>query len=170
MNIRAWLVSAVALAAVGCGGGKATVKGTVTAGGKPVVWGTVILVDATGEYHQGDIELNGTYEVPNVPSGAVKIGVTSPNPEDPRAAGRGKDGRGGKDGGAKGGGKGGAASGIDDPRSKFVAENGGAAPPRPAPPAGAWFPLPSPDKIGDPMQSGLTGEIKSGQPLDITIK
>ena len=170
MSTRALVVSAVALFAAGCGGGKATVKGSVSAGGKPVVWGTVILVDASGAYHQGDIELNGTFEIPGVPSGAVKIGVTSPNPEDPRAGGRGKDARGGKDGANKGGGKGGPVSGIDDPRSKFVAENGGPALPRPAPPAGAWFPLPNPDKTGDPMQSGLTGEIKSGQPLDIAIK
>jgi len=150
--------AAFALIAVGCGGGKATMKGKVTSGGKPVVWGAVILVDASGAYHQGDIELNGTYEIAGVPNGAVKIGVTSFNPS---------GARGGRPGGgkepAKAGGAG--ASGFDDPRAgleKMAA--------RPTPPPGAWFALPNAEKNGDPTQSGMTGEVKSGQPLDIDVK
>lgn len=151
---RACLLVAVLTFAAGCGG-KTTVKGTVTAGGKPVVWGSVQLVDASGAYHQGDIDLQGKYEIADVPTGPVKIGVTSPNPDNAR--------------GGRGGGRGepkvGKAS-TDDPRAKFASNT----PPRPTPPPGAWFPLPNPEATGDPLKSGLTGEVKSGQPLDIAIK
>ena len=155
MTTRAWIAAAFVLIAVGCGGGKATVKGKVTSGGKPVVWGSVILVDASGAYHQGDIELNGTYEIAGVPNGTVKIGVTSPSPVDQRGGGR--------PGGGKEAPKGGG--GFDDPREKL--EKMAA---RPTPPAGAWFQLPNQEKNSDPTQSGMTGEVKSGQPLDIDIK
>jgi len=150
-------VSVVAFAAVGCGGGKTSVKGTVTANGKPVVWGTVILVDAAGAYHQGEIKLDGKYEISDLPAGEVKIGVTSPDPVDPRSGGRGNAG--GRGGAPK---KGGVT--IDDPRGKPADS------PRPTPPPGAWFPLPNAKMIADPMQSGMTGEVKAGQSLDIVIK
>ena len=41
---------------------------------------------------------------------------------------------------------------------------------RPTPPPGAWFQLPNQEKNSDPTQSGMTGEVKSGQPLDIDVK
>ena len=59
---------------------KTTVNGKVSCKGKPVVWGNVILIDANGEYHQGVIELDGSYTIVDVPKGIVKIGVSSPNP------------------------------------------------------------------------------------------
>jgi hypothetical protein len=43
----------------------------------------------------------------------------------------------------------------------------GSVPP-PAPPPGAWFPLPA--NLSDPAKSGLTIEIRKGQPANIDVK
>ena len=144
----------------GCGG-TTTVSGKVTHDGKPVVWGGVTLVDAGGTYHSGTIGLDGTYRIDNVPTGPVKIGVTSPKPPDE------KGGKGGKGKTAPGGAAGGAGN-PDDPREKYMKEQGLTpnAAPEPPPP-GAWFPLPA--KAGDPMSSGLTGTVTAGKPLDIDV-
>jgi hypothetical protein len=143
----------------GCGGGKSTVTGKVTYNGKPVVWGTVILIDAQGQYHQGAIDLGGNYTTDDaVPEGAVKIGVVSPKPE------------GGKVLAPKGGAKAGGGSGFEDPRDKFMKEQGtgqNTAPPRTIPPTGAWFPIPS--KYADPNTSGLSGTVKKGDELKIEL-
>lgn len=155
-----WLAVTAAAAATGCGGSATTVTGKVSHKGKPVVTGTVILVDGAGQYHQGTITPTGTYTVADVPVGKVKIAVTSPNP-DPKAAAVAAGG--GK--GAVGRGGGSMAGGVtlEDPRAKF------ASTPEPTPqlPPGAWFPLPK--TAGDPETSGLTGEVKSGSPLDIDV-
>jgi len=141
--------------AVGCGG-KSEVKGKVTYQGKAVVWGTITLVDAAGGYYQGPIGLDGTFSIPDVPSGPVKIGVHSTNPDGSR--GRPKDG--GKVSGAVGGEK-----AEDDPRSKFKTASA-PEPPRPEP--GKWFAIPA--KYSDPQTSGLTGDVRRGQPLDVELK
>lgn len=155
----------IAALAAGCGG-KANPKGKVTYQGKPVVWGSVTLVDSTGMYHQGEIDLQGNYSIDGVPTGPVKIGVHSPKPEDPGGRG-GKGGKGAPIGGVAGKG----AADIEDPREKFFASQGGkknVEPEKPRPPAGAWFPIP--EKFSDPQTSGLTGDVKSGTPLDIDLK
>jgi len=151
----------------GCGG-NTSVSGKITHAGKPVVWGSVTLVDQAGEFHQGNIQPDGTYTIDSVPVGAVKIGVTSPKPAGESGGKGGKtapEGGGGKTGPARGGVGGG---GLEDPRSKHQQEPGGTpnhAPP--GPPAGAWFTIP--DKVRDPMTSGLTGTVTPGKPLDIDI-
>lgn len=132
---------------VGCGG-KTSVKGKVTHKGKPLVWGTVTLVDQSGHHHQGPIDLNGDYTIPSVPTGPVKIGVHSNNPASTRE--RPKLGAAGGD--------------PSDPRSKFKSEPV-AELPRPEP--GKWFPIPS--QASDPYTSGLTGEVRSGKPLDVDV-
>jgi hypothetical protein len=159
---RRW--SRVATAVLGVGalfvlsgcGGTTTVSGKVTHDGKPVVWGGVTLVDSSGTYHSGTIGLDGTYKIDNVPTGPVKVGVTSPKPPDD------KPGKGGKGRAAAGGGN------PDDPREKFLREQG-ITPnePLPPPPPGAWFPLP--EKAADPMTSGVSGTVAAGQPLDIDV-
>jgi len=148
---------------VGCGPAKTKVKGKVTYQGKPVVWGSVTLMDQQGQYFSGEIDPAGTYEIPDVPTGPVKVGVYSPNPEATDKAG------------AKGGkGAAGAKSGDpNDPREKFMAQQQAnnppeAAPNKPKPPPGKWFPIP--DKFTDPTQSGLTGEVRKGADLDVDIK
>jgi hypothetical protein len=156
---------AVSLAA-GCGGGTSKVHGKVTHAGKPVVWGSVTLVDSSGAYHQSLIDLNGNYEIANVPAGPVKIAVVSPNP-DPASHGGDPGGRGGPR--PKGGP--GSRGGTNDPREKFLAQKGiqKAEDDRPRPPAAAWFPIDR--KFADPNTSGLTGEVKPGATeLSIDLK
>lgn len=160
---RPWIANGTFLlaffAAFGCGGsGGVPVKGKVTFNGKPVVWGGVTLVDAAGQYHQGVIELDGTYKIDDlVPVGGVKIAVVSRKPQED---------------GARGGGKaagGGVAGNSDDPREKFMKSQGiTPSTGRPSPPAGAWFDIP--EKYADPMTSELTGTVKKGVDLDIELK
>jgi hypothetical protein len=145
------LVSTMSI--TGCGG-KTKVTGKVTYNGKPVVWGSVTMVDSTGAYHSGDIDLSGNYSIDNVPSGPVKIAVNSPNPVDPRKGNAGGDKP--------------AKANLDDPREKFLASQGGKETPKPLPPEGAWMKLP--DSAGDPNTSGLSGTVKSGEALNIEVK
>jgi len=138
--------------AAGCGGGSTKVTGSVTYQGKPVVWGSVTLMDERGQYHQGPIGLDGTYSIDGVPAGRVKIGVFSPKPDDPPPAEA-----------AKTGPKKMGTPGPEDPRAKFKQTPNNV--PRPSP--GQWFPIP--ERYGDPTSSDLSGEVRSGQPLDINI-
>jgi len=68
------------LAVAGCGGGTGTLTGKVSYKGKPVVYGSVLVRCADGIQRAGNIELDGSYTVLNVPTGPVKIGVDSPEP------------------------------------------------------------------------------------------
>src|SRR6476661_9877263 len=88
-TLARWGVAAILIACgpAGCSGGNSNVRGKVTLNSKPGVWGTVVLVDSTGQYHQGDIDLNGDYKIDNVPAGTVKIAVVS---IDPDSGGRGR--------------------------------------------------------------------------------
>ena len=152
------------LVAIGCGPTKTTVKGKVMYKDKPIVWGSVQLVDQAGMYYSGDIDLQGNYSIEGVPPGSVRIGVSSPDPA-PKSGSKGGKGAAPTPGAGKGDG------GFEDPREKFLREQGGAAgggDTRPRPPAGAWFPIPR--ELADPINSGLTGTVESGKPLDIDIK
>ncbi|MBY0513618.1 MAG: carboxypeptidase-like regulatory domain-containing protein [Gemmataceae bacterium] len=165
-RLNGWLRGAAVLALIGAaggcgGGGTSKVHGKVTYQGKTVVWGSVSLIDTNGNYHQGDIDLNGNYTIEKVPVGPVKVTVASPNPD--RGAGRGGAGKGVT------GGK--AGENPDDPRDKWLAEQGKSktAEERPRPAAGTWFPLDA--RYNDPGTSGLTGEVKRGDTeLNIDIK
>ncbi len=158
-NVARWVVLAVFLGCglIGCGANTSKVRGKVTHNNKSVVWGTVTLVDKTGQFHQAEINLNGEYELDNVPIGTVKIAVVSPNPDPPaRGGGKGKGGEAGP-------------PGVEDPREKFFAGKEKAAPPRPKPPAGTWFAIPQ--KFNTPEESGLTGEVKGRETvLNIDLK
>lgn len=72
----------VLAAAVGCGGGKgATVRGKVTYRGAPLTMGNVTLVSEDGKtVRTGQIQEDGTYEVPNAPTGRVQAAVVNPPP------------------------------------------------------------------------------------------
>src|SRR3954469_14066774 len=61
-------------------GGSATVTGKVTMLGRPVVWGSVVLVGADGHSAAGRIEPDGTFTVANAPTGEVVVSVSSPDP------------------------------------------------------------------------------------------
>ena len=64
-----------ALAAAGCGGGTATVAGTVTFRGQPVPGGSVVLYCADKQIVRGLIGPDGAYSIPNVPLGAATVTV-----------------------------------------------------------------------------------------------
>jgi hypothetical protein len=134
--------------ALGCGSKQTDVTGKVTYKGKSLVAGNVTLVSASGTSHSGAISSDGTYTIPGVPLGPVKIGVTSTDPgTSPAAAGR--------------------VSGRD---SRSSAEKAGAAK-APAPVAGekvaGWFPIPT--TVMDPNKSNLTGSAEPDKPLNIDI-
>jgi hypothetical protein len=58
----------------------ATVTGRITYQGKPVIWGSVVLVGADGRCAAGRIEPDGTYRVENASLGSVHVGVISRDP------------------------------------------------------------------------------------------
>src|SRR4029077_6705571 len=69
------------LAITGCGAGTGDVTGTVTYQGKTVASGTVLIVGSDSLPYYGNIQDDGTYTVPKVPTGPAKIAVLSPGPD-----------------------------------------------------------------------------------------
>lgn len=133
-----------ALALAGCGGGETDVSGKVSYKGKPVVYGTVLLLDGTGAPKSGVIQPDGTFRVSGVRPGAVKVAVSSPRPP-----------------------------GAEPPRKQAGGRDDDDKPPPNVTPASpevikSWFALP--DKYGDPNKSELTADVKAGQPLDFDLK
>jgi hypothetical protein len=61
-------------------GASATVTGKVTFQGRPVIWGSVVLVGADGTSAAGRIQPDGTFTVANAPTGEVSVAVASPDP------------------------------------------------------------------------------------------
>lgn len=66
--------------AAGCGGRQGNVSGKVEMDGKLVRSGTVNFFSAEGRVVSAAIGNDGSYAVANVPTGATKITVISPNP------------------------------------------------------------------------------------------
>ena len=75
------LAGLVVAAAGGCGGGTGDLRGKVTFNGKPVTSGTVQVFLPDGSTRTSAIAPDGSYAVNDVPTGAVRIGVSSPNPK-----------------------------------------------------------------------------------------
>jgi hypothetical protein len=142
---RAALVVAVLAFAAGCES-KTTVTGKVTYRGAPVSGGSVTLVASDGTAYAGTIQADGTYSIPDVPTGDVRIGV----------AGAGRAGAGSRAG----------PSGRGDagPIGRGKAPDG--PPQETKAPAGP----PIPDSYFDPQKSGLIRTVKSGEPLNIDLK
>ncbi len=68
------------VAATVFGSRSATVSGRVTLQGRPVIWGTVVLVGPDGRSVAGRIEPDGSFTVANAPTGEVAVAVASPDP------------------------------------------------------------------------------------------
>lgn len=138
-------VGVAILTAAGCGGGTADVTGKVTYQGKPVVFGTVLVIGSDGVPKAGAIRKDGSYRVSGVKVGAATVTVSSPPPPGSRKATPRGDGR----------------DAADDERR--VADE-------PVDPelVKSWFPIP--ERYADPEKSGLKTDVASGRPFDIDLK
>jgi hypothetical protein len=131
----------VLISACGCGTSKGTVSGKVMRQGKPVVWGNVTLIASDNAAYAAPITPEGTYSIPNVPEGPVKLCVTSTNPD-------------------------GAARGGPAAARAEIADRASSGPSR-LPSAGAWIAIP--EKYSDPEQSGLIGTVKKDTTIDLNL-
>lgn len=61
--------------------GRSPLTGRVTVAGRPVTFGTVTAVTANGTTLTTSIRPDGSYLLPHVPIGAVRIAVSSPDPQ-----------------------------------------------------------------------------------------
>lgn len=158
--------------------GTAPVRGRVTAAGRPVTFGTVTIVTASGTVLTAPIKPDGTYVLPHVPPGPVQVAVSSPEPrsifqkalESPPASAtppakppgarvpRGSGPNQGKP--------------ADESRGTTIAVRVDTPPPSTqsaALPAHAgWFRLPG--RYADPIRSGLKATVApAGSTLDLTL-
>lgn len=159
--IRFLVLAGIIVAMAGCES-STVVTGKVTYKGEPVSTGSVTLVAKSGAVFTGNLNTDGTFSIPAVPTGEVQIAVVGANPgagTKPPPPGRGQ----------KGGGPAGIGRGGSAPKD-------GEAPPPPTPGGSLGAPAPAPKgpvlpaEYGDPRTSGLTGRVKSGEPLNIDLK
>jgi hypothetical protein len=137
------------LACVGCGAKTGDVSGKVTYQGKPVVYGSVVIVGPDGIPKSGAIQPDGSYSVAGVGVGEAKVAVSSPQP----------------DGAGKAAGDGKAKGGRDADADDKTPPPGAAA----APPVKGWFALPP--ESGDTNKSGLKVTVGGGTTtFDIPLK
>ena len=105
-----------------------------------VAWGTVSVFASDNMQYSGEITMEGSYTIPNVPSGVVKICVVSPNPDIGK-----RDGLAARNGG-----------GVRRNRNTFRA------------PPSNWVPIP--EKYGDPQTTNLTGTVNRDTIIDLELK
>jgi hypothetical protein len=129
----------VMAAAGGCGPARGTVTGKVTYKEKSITWGTVSLFASDNMQYSGEITTDGTYAIPNVPSGLVKICVVSPNPDN---------------------GKRGALLGNDRIGNRRDPKQGR------APPAN-WVPIP--ERYSDLQTTTLTGTVRNATTIHLEL-
>ena len=120
------------------------VHGKVSYGGRPIIYGSVVLIGSDDKSVTGRINADGTYAVSGVHAGAVRVAVVSPDPATPR----------------------------DDGMPSFGKRDPKAPPPpimAPEVDRSRWFPLPQQYKRAD--TSGLTTTIHGGDnTFDIELK
>lgn len=78
------ILAALCLAS-GCGSIRGSLEGQVTYQGKPVCCGSVVAVGSDGVTKSVQIQEDGSYAIPDLPGGPVRIAVYSPNPQEVRA-------------------------------------------------------------------------------------
>jgi hypothetical protein len=90
----ALLLSAVSLAAAGCGKGQGDITGKVSYQGKPLAFGTVSIMDSRGQVQYAKIQSDGSYRFEKVPPGEATLVVVCQDPKAPQvlsaASGRGE--------------------------------------------------------------------------------
>jgi hypothetical protein len=79
---RSRIVFAFLFAALsGCGSrGVGTLSGNITHEGKPLNAGTIQVIHSNGMSFTAEIQPDGTYRLPDLPEGAVLVGVSNPHP------------------------------------------------------------------------------------------
>jgi len=146
MRRRLWLLPLALVAALsGCGGGT-KLDGKVTYQGRPVISGSVIVLNEDGTAESGVIQPDGSYSVEGVKKGHVRVGVLSPDPARARSI-------------------------LVTDRSHAKEDHKPARDTRSAAKsrAGGWFPLPH--ELGDPEKSGMGCDVtKSRSHYDIEMK
>jgi hypothetical protein len=132
----------------GCGSGAIDITGKVTYKDKPIVYGTVILVDSSSLPRSGVLQPDGSFKIVGIMPGTAKVAVSSPSPP-----------------------------GSEQPKAKKNfgrdADDDDKPPPPSVPPASpeviaGWVALP--EKYGDPAKSEMTVEVKLASPLTIDLK
>lgn len=156
--------------------------GRVTAGGKPVAFGTVTAVAADGRVVSTPILPDGTYVLRDVPAGPLRLAVSSPNPRsiEERVAeadrdGRAADGAGPNDRAGRspvGGVTRQSAPGIsiaapEGPTPAAPAGTGGLESTSRPPQQSQWFPIPG--RYASPSTSGLVGAVR-GEKNSLDLK
>jgi hypothetical protein len=135
ISIRLLLIVAFTLAPLGCGAGKASLSGKVLFKGRPVTQGSVSVYSETGAFASADIQPDGSYSIPECPTGKLKIAVSSPDPQEI------------------------AAQAATAKASGRLAPNA-PEPPAPKAPATSWFSLDP--RYANPDDSGLTVDVSAG--------
>jgi hypothetical protein len=133
---------------VGCSS-STEVKGTVKYKGTPVAGGSITLVASDGTVHSGTLGPDGSFSIPGVPTGDVRVAVVAaiaPSDPTPPKSPRGP-----------------AGEGVAGRKPR---EPDPGAPPAPKKGTGPVVPT----EYGDPRTSGLTATIKAGEPLNIELK
>ena len=147
--IRLLIVSSLLATIVGCET-KTSVSGKVTYQGAPVTAGSVTLVASSGNVYTGNLNPDGTFTIPDVPTGDVQVAVVGAN--------------------AAGGNKPPPARGAGPVGAKGVGRGEGAGNPEALPPPPVATGPVLPKQYGDPRTSGLTAKVKAGEPLNIDLK
>jgi hypothetical protein len=142
---RVLVLAGLCLAVAACGGskGRATVKGQVTIGGKPLYWGSVVFHGADQKTGSSNIDKNGNYVMTDAPLGDVKVTVTVPSTT---------PGRGGPPG---------KKPSSKNPTGEMKDPN------KPSEGSNEAFDInkvvPIPEKYSDPDKSGLTYKVEKGE-------
>jgi hypothetical protein len=127
----------------GCGKATATVSGSVSLDGKPVKYGSVLLVTEDRSSFSIPIQPDGTYKFEKVPFGTARVAVNSPDPREVE----------------------GPAAFTAPDRAKALAKGPKAAPVD----SKGWFPIP--DLYNRPDRSGLSLTVDNvNTTFDIRMK
>jgi hypothetical protein len=130
------LLALLLLSVNGCGPSRGNVTGKVSYQGRPLAWGTVVLIASDQMAYHGAIHQDGTYTIRNVPTGMARVGIASADPYPAREP----------------------SKAAQEELEARLRKAGREILERPA--RGTWFAIPA--KYGDPQTSGVTTQIATG--------